>query len=46
MNGIQQGFASANQAWVGTWKERKDLPNAEAYVRQLRKGKRLTRISS
>jgi plasmid stability protein len=36
----------AMQAWVGTWKERKDLPNTETYVRQLRKGERLRRVSS
>ena len=30
----------AMQAWVGIWKDRKDLPSTEAYVRQLRKGDR------
>ena len=36
----------AMQALVGLWKGRSDLPDSEAYVRRLRKGKRLTRISS
>ena len=36
----------AMQALVGLWKHRSDLPDSEAYVRRLRKGKRLTRISS
>ena len=31
----------AMQAWVGIWKDRKDLPSTETYVRQLRKGRRL-----
>ena len=31
------------QAWVGIWKDRKDLPSTEAYVRQLRKGGRRRR---
>lgn len=30
----------AMQAWVGIWKDRKDLPSTEAYIRQLRKGDR------
>ena len=29
---------------VGLWKDRDDLPDTRAYVRQLRKGKRLGRI--
>ncbi|MCH7977854.1 MAG: ribbon-helix-helix protein, CopG family [Acidobacteria bacterium] len=33
----------AMQAWVGIWKDRKDLPSTEAYVRQLRKGGRRRR---
>ena len=33
----------AMQAWVGIWKDRKDLPGTEAYVRQLRKGGRRRR---
>ena len=33
----------AMQAWVGIWKDRKDLPSTEAYVRQLRKGSRRRR---
>ena len=31
----------AMQAWVGIWKDRKDLPDTETYVRRLRKGRRL-----
>jgi len=34
----------AMQAWVGIWKDRKDLPSTEAYVRQLRKGSRRRRM--
>lgn len=30
---------------VGLWKDRTDLPDAEQYVRELRKGDRLDRIS-
>lgn len=33
------------QALVGLWKDRKDLPDAETYVRRLRKGKRLGRLT-
>jgi hypothetical protein len=33
-------------ALVGMWKDRDDLPDAAAYVRRLRKGKRLKRIAS
>ena len=33
----------AMQAWVGIWKDRKDLPSTEAYIRQLRKGGRRRR---
>jgi hypothetical protein len=33
------------QALVGMWKDRKDLPDSTAYVRRLRKGKRLERIA-
>jgi macrodomain Ter protein organizer (MatP/YcbG family) len=36
----------AMQALVGLWRDRSDLPDAETYVRRLRKGKRLSRISS
>ena len=35
----------AMQAIVGLWKDRKDLPDSETYVRQLRKGSRLRRIA-
>lgn len=36
----------AMQALVGIWRDRGDLANSEAYVRRLRKGKRLGRITS
>ena len=36
----------AMQALVGMWKDRKDLSDSTAYVRRLRKGKRLRRIVS
>ncbi len=37
----------ALQAVVGLWKDRNDLPDTEAYVRQLRKGgSRLRRIAT
>jgi ribbon-helix-helix CopG family protein len=36
----------AMRALVGMWKDRKDLPDSTAYVRRLRKGKRLRRIVS
>ena len=35
----------AMQALVGMWKDRKDLRDSTAYVRRLRKGKRLGRIA-
>lgn len=35
----------AMQALVGIWKDRKDLPETESYVRRLRKGKRLRRFA-
>ena len=35
----------AMQALVGMWKDRKDLPDSTAYVRRLRKGKRLGRMA-
>jgi len=31
---------------VGLWKDRRDLPDAEIYVRRLRRGDRLERVSS
>jgi len=40
-----QNRCQAMQAWVGTWSGRKDLSDSEAYVRRLRKGKRLGRIA-
>lgn len=36
----------AMQAIVGLWKNRKGLRDSEAYVRRLRKGKRLRRLSA
>jgi hypothetical protein len=30
---------------IGLWKDRKDLPDAKRYVRRLRKGSRLERLS-
>ncbi len=36
----------AMQGIVGIWKDRKDLSDSTAYVRRLRKGKRLRRIAS
>lgn len=36
----------AMQAIVGLWKNRKDLPATETYVRRLRKGKRLRRLAT
>jgi hypothetical protein len=36
----------AMQAIVGLWKNRKDLPATETYVRRLRKGNRLRRLAS
>jgi hypothetical protein len=35
----------AMQAFVGMRKDRKDLPDSTAYVRRLRKGRRLRRIA-
>lgn len=35
----------AMQAFVGMWKDREDMRDSTAYVRGLRKGKRLKRIS-
>jgi hypothetical protein len=40
------GRRQAMQALVGLWRNRKDLPDSETYVRRLRKGKRLRRIAS
>jgi hypothetical protein len=36
----------AMQGVVGIWKNRKDLPDSETYIRRLRKGKRLRRVAS
>ncbi len=36
----------AMRALVGIWRDRPDLPDAEVFVRQLRKGRRLKRIAS
>jgi hypothetical protein len=35
----------AMQAFVGIWKNRDDVPDAKTYIRRLRRGKRLKRIS-
>jgi hypothetical protein len=40
------GRRQAMLSLVGLWKNRKDLPDSESYVRRLRKGKRLRRIAS
>lgn len=40
------GRRQAMQSLVGLWRNRKDLPDSESYVRRLRKGKRLRRIAS
>jgi len=40
------GRQKAMQAFVGLWKDRRDLPDSTAYVRKLRKGKRLRRLAS
>jgi hypothetical protein len=37
--------AKAMQAVVGIWKDRKDMAGTEAYVRGLRRGTRLKRLS-
>jgi len=39
------GRRQAMQALVGLWRNRKDLPDSETYVRRLRKGKRLRRLA-
>jgi hypothetical protein len=36
----------AMQAIVGLWKNRKDLPDTQTYVRRLRKGNRFRRLAS
>jgi len=40
------GRQQAMQALVGLWRDRRDLPGTQTYVRGLRKGKRLKRTSS
>jgi len=40
------GRRQAMQAVVGLWKNRKELPDSETYVRRLRKGKRQQRLAS
>jgi hypothetical protein len=32
--------------WVGVWRDRKDIGDSETYVRRLRRGTRLRRLSS
>jgi hypothetical protein len=36
----------AMQDWVGVWQGRRDVADSETYVRRLRKGTRLRRLSS
>jgi hypothetical protein len=36
----------AMQDWVGIWRGRRDVSDSEAYVRRLRRGARLKRLSS
>ena len=36
----------AMRAFVGIWKGRRDLPDTEAYVRELRKGDRQKRLGA
>jgi len=43
---LQANRKEAMQAIVGMWKDRTDLPGTETYVRTLRKGKRIKRITS
>lgn len=38
--------SKAMQAIVGMWRDRDEIRDTEKYVRRLRKGKRLTRITS
>jgi hypothetical protein len=40
------GRADAMRAFVGIRKGRRDFPDTEAYVRQLRKGDRLERLKA
>jgi hypothetical protein len=42
----QTSRKQAMKAIVGMWRDREDLSDAGAYVRQLRKGKRLKRLVS
>jgi hypothetical protein len=35
----------AMQALVGLWRDRADLPSTEQYIRELRKGRRIERLS-
>ena len=39
------GRQQAMRAFAGIWKDRSDLADSEAYVRALRKGSRLKRLS-
>jgi metal-responsive CopG/Arc/MetJ family transcriptional regulator len=43
--GSADARAKAMQAVVGIWEDRKDIVSAEAYVRGLRRGSRLKRLS-
>jgi hypothetical protein len=49
---VRERYASSSaqrrqvmEAWVGVWKDRDDLADSAAYVRRLRRGKRLARIA-
>ncbi|MGH9606527.1 MAG: ribbon-helix-helix protein, CopG family [Terracidiphilus sp.] len=42
--GSPEGRRAALMGIVGIWKDRTDLPDTETYVRNLRKGTRLTRM--
>lgn len=35
----------AMRALVGIWEDRSDLPDTQAYIRRLRKGRRLKRVA-
>jgi hypothetical protein len=38
--------SKAMQALVGLWRDREDLQNTDKYLRRLRRGKRLSKITS
>jgi hypothetical protein len=37
--------AEAMHRWAGIWRDRRELADAESYLRRLRKGRRLRRLS-